>query len=65
MARQWFRYALGRFERDVDACSMQRLLGALDDGGRQLSVLPAAIVASDAFLYRRPITDALDQESAP
>jgi hypothetical protein len=63
MTKQFFRYALSRFEQDVDACSMQRLYTRLRDSGQDLRALPAAVIASDAFLYRRPITDA--QESMP
>jgi hypothetical protein len=60
MTKQFFRYALSRFEQDVDACSMQRLYTELRDNGRDLRALPAAVIASDAFLYRRPIIDALE-----
>jgi hypothetical protein len=63
MTRQWFRYAINRFEQDSDACSMDRLYTQLRATGNDLRTLPAAVIASDAFLYRRPITDAL--EAAP
>jgi len=63
MTRQWFRYAINRFERDSDACSMDRLYTKFRASGNDLRTLPAAVIASDAFLYRRPITDAL--EAAP
>lgn len=55
MARQWFRYALGRFERDVDVCSMKRLLATFRAAERDLNALPRAVVETDAFLYRRPL----------
>lgn len=60
MTRQWFRHAINRFEQDADACTMQRLYTRFRASGQDLRTLPAAIIASDAFLYRRPITDALE-----
>jgi hypothetical protein len=63
MTRQWFRYAINRFEQGSDACSMERLYTQFRARGNDLRTLPAAVVTSDAFLYRRPITDAL--EAAP
>jgi hypothetical protein len=61
VARQWFRYALGRFEQELDACSMQRLLQAFAAAEQDLNVLPRAIVATEAFRYRRPV----DAEASP
>jgi hypothetical protein len=55
VTRQWFRYALNRFEQPVDGCSMQSVLASFDAAGQNLSSLPLAIVQTDAFLYRRPI----------
>jgi uncharacterized protein DUF1592/uncharacterized protein DUF1588/uncharacterized protein DUF1595/uncharacterized protein DUF1585 len=55
VARQWFRYALDRFEQPVDGCSMQSVLASFDAAGQDLRSLPLAIVQTDAFLYRRPI----------
>ncbi len=55
VTRQWFRYAMGRFEQPVDGCSMKSLLDGFDAAGQSLSALPQAIVQTDAFLYRRPI----------
>jgi hypothetical protein len=55
MTKQWFRFALERFEQDVDACSMQRLVDRFKASGQDLNALPAALISSDAFLYRRPI----------
>ena len=60
MVRQWFRYALDRFEQDVDACTLHRLVEAFQASGQDLRALPKAVVRSDAFLYRRPI-----EESSP
>jgi len=55
VARQWFRYAISRFEQPVDDCSMKSLLDAFDAAGQDLNALPQAIAQTDAFLYRRPI----------
>jgi hypothetical protein len=55
VTRQWFRFTAGRFERDVDGCSLEGVLAAFADSGWSLNALPQAIVESDAFLYRRPI----------
>lgn len=56
MTRQWFRFAIGRFEQKVDACAVQKLNDAFSRAGGSLHALPRALVESDAFLYRRPIT---------
>jgi hypothetical protein len=61
MARQWFRYAFNRFERDADACSLAQLDGALQDSGGNLNELPRALIETDAFMYRHP----LDYEESP
>jgi hypothetical protein len=55
VARQWFRYAINRFEQPVDGCSMKSVLDNFDAAGQDLSSLPQAIVQTEAFLYRRPI----------
>jgi hypothetical protein len=55
IARQWFRFALARFEQEVDACALARLDEAFAAEDASLHALPAAIVESDAFLYKRPI----------
>lgn len=56
MARQWFRFALARFEQPIiDDCSMKGLLDAFEAAGSDLNTLPKAIVASDAFQYRHPV----------
>ena len=55
VTKQWFRYALGRFEQDFDACTVQRMLEAFRASGQDLNALPAAVVQSDAFRHRRPI----------
>ncbi|MDF3068137.1 MAG: hypothetical protein K0R38_3738 [Polyangiaceae bacterium] len=61
VTRQWFRFAISRFEQPVDGCSMKSLLDRFDAAGQDLNTLPQAIVQTDAFLYRRP----LDSEVKP
>ncbi len=51
-ARQWFRYALRRYEQAPDDCSMKSIDDAFQASSENLNVLPAALVQSDAFLYR-------------
>ncbi len=55
VAAQWFRYTMNRYEQSMDGCSMKGVLDAFDQSGKSLNALPQAIVASNAFLYRRPI----------
>jgi Protein of unknown function (DUF1592)/Protein of unknown function (DUF1588)/Protein of unknown function (DUF1595)/Protein of unknown function (DUF1585)/Protein of unknown function (DUF1587) len=52
MARQWFRYSLGRWEVDEDSCSMDRLATAFTDSNYDVRSLIHEIVLSDAFRYR-------------
>lgn len=61
MTRQWFRYALARFERDVDACTLQKLSSGFARAGADLRVLPELLVTQAAFLTRRR----LDFEEKP
>ncbi|HYQ17709.1 MAG TPA: DUF1585 domain-containing protein, partial [Polyangiaceae bacterium] len=56
MARQWFRFFLARFEQDADRCSVQHLVEAFRGAESSLTALPEAVLRTDAFLYRRPIT---------
>lgn len=53
MARQWFRYALGRFETVADGCSLERAIQNFSGSRHDVRELLAAIVSSDAFRYRR------------
>jgi hypothetical protein len=50
--RQWFRYALSRYEQAPDDCSMKSIDDAFEASKESLNVLPTALAASDAFLYR-------------
>jgi hypothetical protein len=52
VARQWFRYALGRHEADADACSLAHIDAAFAAG--HLRELLVAITASDAFRFAAP-----------
>lgn len=61
VTRQWFRFAMARFEQPVDGCSMKSVLDDFDAAGQDLNALPRATVQTDAFLYRRP----LDMEVKP
>jgi hypothetical protein len=55
VAKQWFRYAMGRGDQAADACSVQALTQAFMTAGGDLRTLPAAVVQTPAFLYRRPL----------
>jgi hypothetical protein len=55
VATQWFRYSLGRGEQAGDTCSVQALQATFHAAGADLRKLPAAIVQTPAFLYRRPL----------
>jgi hypothetical protein len=50
--RQWFRYAMSRYEQAPDNCSMKSIDDAFQAANDSLNVLPNALVQSDAFLYR-------------
>jgi hypothetical protein len=53
VARQWFRFALGRFETDADKCAFERAWAEFANAGRDVRVLIAAVAMSDAFRLRR------------
>ena len=53
MARQWFRFALGRIETRGDACAMKRLRESFSASGYDVRELLLSIVTSDAFRYYR------------
>lgn len=52
IARQWFRYAMSRYEQAPDNCSMKSIVNTFQAANESLNVLPAALAQSDAFLYR-------------
>jgi hypothetical protein len=53
VARQWFRFALGRLEDGSDGCSLQGAFNAFDASKHDVRQLLAAIATSDAFRYRK------------
>jgi hypothetical protein len=53
MARQWFRFALGRLETRGDACAMKRLKESFSASGYDVKELLLSIVTSDAFRFYR------------
>lgn len=56
LTKQWFRQVFGRFETQADACTIERLTTAFRDANTNLGSLPQAIVATEAFRYRRRVT---------
>ncbi len=54
MAKQWFRFALGRAEADNDNCSVKAAYDAFQASQYDLPKLLTAIVTTDSFRYRRP-----------
>ena len=53
VARQWFRFALGRLEQQADACSLKRLEQSFERSDYDVRELLLGIVTSDAFRYAR------------
>jgi len=54
MARQWFRYAHGRNEHDLeDNCSVDQLTEAFQGADLDIRELIVALTQTDAFLYTR------------
>ncbi len=53
VVRQWFRYSLGRFELDEDACTLEMLDAAFEDADHDIRSILVAIATSDAFTYKR------------
>lgn len=53
VAAQWFRWANGRMETfPDDACSLLAINQRFQNAGYDMSVLPLAIITTDAFRYR-------------
>jgi len=55
VTRQWFRFAIERFEQESDGCTLKAVLDGFKGAGQDLNTLPQAIVGTDAYLYRRPL----------
>jgi hypothetical protein len=53
VTKQWFRFALGRFETQADSCSLDALARAFDASGRDVRSLLTGIVSSLAFRMKR------------
>lgn len=53
MARQWFKFAMGRTEEAGDACSLVPLQDAFAQNGGSLVELLLGTTQTEAFLYRR------------
>ncbi len=53
VARQWFRFSLGRVESKSDACSVRDIQAGFDDSDHNIRALLTEIVTSDAFRYVR------------
>lgn len=52
VVRHWFRFASGRKETPLDACTLRRLADAFDRKDAGFPELIMAIAQSDAFLFR-------------
>jgi len=57
VARQWFRYSLGRMDSEEDGCATEQLVAQFTASDNDLRTLIAQIVVSDAFRYRRTADD--------
>jgi hypothetical protein len=53
VARQWFRFALGRLEGASDGCSLQAMFDTFEASHHDVRQLLASIATSDAFRYRK------------
>ena len=53
VTKQWFRYALGRVETDLDQCSLDAVYQRFQKSDFRLPELLMALVESDAFRIRR------------
>ncbi len=56
----WFRYGTGRAETVADACALASLNTQFGANGYNVKKLIVALAQSDAFRYRRPLTDPVD-----
>lgn len=53
VAKQWFRFALGRLEASSDGCSLQATFDAFEASHHDVRALLASIATSDAFRFRK------------
>lgn len=56
VARQWFRYAMGRNEDERDGCTMGDIMNDFEAGEYRIRELIVAIAKSEAFRFRDPAT---------
>ena len=52
VSRQWFRFALGRYESDADQCSLDSLYATFEQSDYDVRELLVQLVQTDAFRYR-------------
>jgi hypothetical protein len=55
LATNWFRYALGRMETPLDACSIDAVTAKFEASDLRVPDLLVALVESDAFRVRRAV----------
>jgi hypothetical protein len=53
VSKQWFRYALGRMETELDSCALDAVYEKFQKGQFRMPDLLLALVESDAFRIRR------------
>jgi hypothetical protein len=57
LATQWYRYAMGRVETDVDQCSLQTMQRAATEANGDLKTMLLALVQTDAFRFRAALPE--------
>ena len=55
LSRNWFRFAVGRFETEGEAASVGGAASVLKKASGKIPDLLVAIATSRAFLYRTPV----------
>src|SRR5690606_39154478 len=56
LSKQWVRYAHGRSEASGDACTLHQLGTAFKTSSYNIRELVLALTQTDAFLYRKEVT---------
>jgi hypothetical protein len=56
MATQWFRFAAGRQEANLDSCSLATLQSGFEASNGDLVELVVSMTQTDAFMNRAPVT---------
>jgi hypothetical protein len=57
LATQWYRYAMGRVENELDLCSLQTMQRAATDANGDLKAMLLALVQTDAFRFRAALPE--------